>query len=134
MKTNEDIAKWIENTMLERYKHDSTAPLRKDDAEWLRAAASALRRLDAQTDADNSVFHVAFDTGTIPGSFIVTTVRIGCEVMGDNAARVKKFNIGLCNHPSYQNLRQYILANPEANLKLPTSLRIGGEDDGAAGS
>lgn len=119
MRTNEDIARWCETR--------AALTLNEADHGMLKSAAAALRGLDAQPDADNSVFHVAFDTASEPGLMVVTTVRLGVEAISMPAAQRKAFDVALCNHPSYPNLRQYVLANPEAVPNLPKSLHLNGD-------
>jgi hypothetical protein len=119
MHTNEDLAKWAEQRAASIVQFDGGAAMK------LRSIANALRRLDAQDDADNRLFHVAFDNQTMPGKLVVTTVRLGVEVLGEHQSMVKKFNVALCNHPSYQNLRGYVLANPEACPDVPEKLVMG---------
>lgn len=58
-------------------------------------------------------FHIAFDTNTLPGKVIVTTVKVTQEIMPlEGVFDARQFRIDLCDHPLYPRLAGYVKGNP----------------------
>lgn len=61
------------------------------------------------------VYHIAFDTESTPGHIRAVKVTIEADMLPDDSAIdpdfQAKYDIGLCEHPLYQHLRQYCLNN-----------------------
>ncbi len=74
----------------------------------LRAAIALLKQSnDPQTE-----YSIAFDTKSFPGKLGVTVVRVGLGIFDLADAADMEFNMALCNHPLYGNLREYVKQNP----------------------
>jgi hypothetical protein len=54
-------------------------------------------------------FYIDFDTESEPGKLGAVKVTIGYETITDME---RELNIGLCNHPLYSKLQDYVKANP----------------------
>jgi len=60
----------------------------------------------------NDTFHVAFDTASLPGHALVTTVQITRKVFTPVVAKRTRFRVDLCDHTLYPDLVAYVLAHP----------------------
>lgn len=54
-------------------------------------------------------FHIQFDTNDAPGRLKAVWVELGIDFKrADN----KPMRVDLCDHPQYEALERYVLANP----------------------
>jgi hypothetical protein len=62
-------------------------------------------------------FHIAFDTESMPGWIVMTTVRIRKEILiCPGAFDARRLRLDLCDHPLYPALRRYVLDNPDSQI------------------
>lgn len=58
-------------------------------------------------------FHIAFDTLSMPGKVLVTTVKLTEEIQtADAEFEARRFRVDLCDHPLYPRLVEYVRNNP----------------------
>lgn len=61
---------------------------------------------------DLNTFSIAFDTKSLPGKVVVTTVRLERRILSDASFSQRRFRINMVDHPLYRALVRYVLANP----------------------
>lgn len=66
--------------------------------------------------AQKGEYHIAFDTKSTPGFLRSVKVTLELDMLPDDtgmpADQQEKYNIALCDHPLYAELRRYCEANP----------------------
>jgi hypothetical protein len=71
------------------------------------------RKPDGTPPPPTDTFHISFDTKSMPGKILVTTVTLREEIheARDGAFDPTVFRPDLTNHPLYRRLRRYVFDN-----------------------
>lgn len=61
---------------------------------------------------DPNTFSIAYDSKSMPGKVVVTTVRLEQRILSEANFVQRRFRINMVDHPLYRALARYVGANP----------------------